>query len=68
VDRHAFDPVSLVFGLLFLVAGIIAVSGGSIVDDGAWLLPVGLIGLGLALLVQVRTGSGTAGERGDPPH
>jgi len=52
--KHDFDPISLVFGLILCVAGIIAVSGGSIVDDGQWLLPAGLIGLGLALMLQVR--------------
>jgi hypothetical protein len=54
MDRHPLDPVSLVFGLILAMAGLIAVSGGSIVDDGTWLLPVGLIGLGLALMLQVR--------------
>ncbi|MGH9212417.1 MAG: hypothetical protein ACRD2C_17325 [Acidimicrobiales bacterium] len=54
MDRHPFDPVSLVLGLVLAIAGTIAVSGGSIVEDGRWLLPVGLIGLGLALVVQAR--------------
>jgi hypothetical protein len=67
VSRPAFDPVSLVVGLIFVAAGILTVTGGSIVEDGVWLLPVGLIGLGVALLVQVRAASQAAGRRGDPP-
>lgn len=54
MDRHPFDPISLLAGLVCLAAGMIAVAGGSIVEDGRWLLPAGLIGFGLALLVQVR--------------
>jgi hypothetical protein len=52
MDRHPFDPIALVLGVIFVIAGVIALSGGSILDDGAWLLPVGLIGLGLALLLR----------------
>jgi hypothetical protein len=63
-----FDPISLVFGLVFAIAGVIAISGASIVDDGRWLLPVGLIGLGLALMVQARRRNGGT-DRGDvSPH
>lgn len=54
MDRHPFDPVSLVLGAVFLVAGIIALTGGSIVDDGHFLLPTGLIGLGIAMMAKVR--------------
>lgn len=72
--ERRFDPVSLVLGLVFAVAGLIATTGGSIVDDGAWLLPVALIGLGIGLLLQMRSASqaagqaGQAGERGEAPH
>jgi hypothetical protein len=54
VDRHPFDPISLVFGLLLGTAGMIVLLGGSLADDGAFLAPVGLIALGLALLYQAR--------------
>ncbi|HEY3140388.1 MAG TPA: hypothetical protein VGJ86_04625 [Acidimicrobiales bacterium] len=52
MDRHPFDPISLVFGLVFVAAGLIALFNGSIVDDGGFLLPLGLIGLGLAVVLQ----------------
>jgi hypothetical protein len=54
VDRHPFDPISLVFGLLFAIAGSIVLLGGSLVDDGAFLAPAGLIALGFAFLYQAR--------------
>jgi hypothetical protein len=54
VDRHPFDPISLVFGLLFATAGTIVAFGGSLADDGAFLAPVGLIALGFAFLYQAR--------------
>lgn len=56
MDRHPFDPVSLVFGLLFATAGLIVLFGGSLVDEGAFLAPVGLIALGVAVLYQARRG------------
>lgn len=50
--RHRFDAVSFVFGLSFAAAGIIVLAGGSLIHDGELLLPVTLVGLGVALLVQ----------------
>jgi hypothetical protein len=54
MTRHPFDPISLVLGLVFVAAGSIVLAGGSLIDDGYLLLPAGLIGLGLALLYQIR--------------
>jgi hypothetical protein len=61
VDRHPFDPISLVFGLLFAAAGLMVLLGWSLTDEGAFLAPAGLIALGLALLYQARR-RGSAGE------
>lgn len=52
MDRHTFDPVSLVFGIVFVIAGIICIAGGEITDEGRFLLPLGLIGLGVAVIGQ----------------
>lgn len=52
MDRHPFDPVSFVFGVLFCAAGLIVLSGGSITDEGAVLLPAALIGLGVAVMLR----------------
>ena len=51
--RHPFDPVSFVFGGLALVAGIVVLGGGTLIDEARVMLPAGLIALGVALLVKV---------------
>lgn len=53
MGRSRFDPVSLVFGLVFAAAGMIVLVGGNLIQDGQFLLPAGLVGLGIALLYQV---------------
>jgi hypothetical protein len=58
--RHRFDPVALVFGAVFVAAGLIVLAGGELIEEGRALIPAGLIALGVALLVHV-------GRRGRPP-
>ena len=53
VPRHRFDPVALVFGAVFVAAGLIVLAGGELIDEGRALVPAGLIALGVALLVHV---------------
>jgi hypothetical protein len=53
MPRHAFDPVALVLGAVFVAAGAIVLAGGELITDGRALVPVGLIALGVALLVHV---------------
>ena len=53
MGSHRFNPVALVFGLVFAAAGAIVLSGGELIDEGRPLIPAGLIALGVALLVQV---------------
>jgi len=60
VPRHRFDPVALVFGAVFVAAGVIVLAGGELTEEGRALIPAGLIALGVALLVHV-------GRRGRPP-
>ena len=50
MNRHTLDPVSLVAGLVFAaVAVVYLVQAHSSVDiDGRWVLPLALIGLGVA--------------------
>jgi H+/Cl- antiporter ClcA len=66
--RHAFDPISLVTGLVFLaiaVTYLVAAATGAHVSAG-WVLPLGLIGLGLAGLAgSLRRG--LRGQRDDEP-
>lgn len=57
MKRHPLDPVSLVFGVLFLaVAALVALPASpfDLLEMGdilAWLLPIALVGVGAALLV-----------------
>jgi hypothetical protein len=60
VPRHRFEPVALVFGAVFVAAGVIVLAGGELTEEGRALVPAGLIALGVALLVHV-------GRRGRPP-
>jgi hypothetical protein len=53
VPRHRFDPVALVFGIVFVAAGAIVLAGGELIDEGRALVPAGLIALGVAVLVHV---------------
>jgi hypothetical protein len=53
VPRHRFDPVALVFGIVFVAAGVIVLAGGELIDEGRALVPAGLIALGIAVLVHV---------------
>jgi hypothetical protein len=56
MGERSFDPIALVIGLVFVAAGTIVLAGGSLLDDGRFLVPTGLIALGVALLVSGRTG------------
>jgi hypothetical protein len=59
--RHRFDPVSLVLGVMAVTAGLIVLGGGSLLDDATVLFPAALIGLGVAILLQV------GARRDEPP-
>jgi hypothetical protein len=52
--------VALVFGAVFVAAGVIVLAGGELTEEGRALVPAGLIALGVALL-------GHVGRRGRPP-
>ncbi|HEX6921465.1 MAG TPA: hypothetical protein VF314_14670 [Actinomycetes bacterium] len=67
MQRHELDLVSLVAGLLFVVAGA-AFLVGEATDlrvDPAWVLPVVLVGLGVTGLVGASTGRSRQGRGGD---
>lgn len=54
MQRHSFDPISFVFGVLFLAIAGWAVSQESLAPDiGQWLWPGALILVGLGLLASV---------------
>ena len=63
--RHEIDPISLVTGLVFVAIAVAYLVGQYTHTDisAGWVLPLGLIGLGLAGL----TGSVRRGLRGSRP-
>jgi hypothetical protein len=56
VKRHAFDPISFVFGLLFAFVAVFVLSGNNLADLyplWVWTLPAMVVGL-LVVLYGVR--------------
>lgn len=53
MERHAFDPVSFVFGIIF-----VAMAAGAVWNDqidwniGVWILPTAVLVLGIGLLAS----------------
>lgn len=56
MDRHELDLLSLLFGLMFAVVGLVLLTGdparGSV--SMAWAGPAAAIGLGLVVVLAVR--------------
>ena len=65
--RHRFDPVALVFGGVFVTAGLIVLSGGELTDEGRALVPAGLVALGVALLIHVGRRNRPSPDAAGPP-
>ena len=63
MKRHRFDPLSFVFGLIFLlVAGAAAWNQNFRWEINAWVLPAAVLFLGIALLAStLRSGSQDSG-------
>lgn len=61
LQRHRFDPVSFVFGALFIaLAAAVALPADPLqlyfqVDVLAWVVPIGLVAVGTVLLVPALT-------------
>ena len=70
--KHRFDPISFVFGLLFLSLTALFVVPTDPWDvffggvDLGWLWPLVVTGAGVALLVPVLRGNGTGPEPSEP--
>ena len=56
MDRHPFEPVSFIVGLVFTLAAVIVLAEGRLIDEGRVLLPLGLIALGFAFLLRLAPG------------
>ena len=57
MQRHRLDALSLVFGLLFMAAGLLLLSGGPALGHNLpmeWVGPLVAIGLGAILFLAAR--------------
>jgi cytochrome c-type biogenesis protein CcmH/NrfF len=57
MQRHRLDALSLVFGLLFVAAGLLLLSGGPTLGHNLpmeWVGPLVAIGLGAVLFLAAR--------------
>lgn len=75
MERHRIDPVSLVFGLLFVAVATVGLVGrfGLHADDLRWLAPGLLVVLGVLLVLPLgrstrETDPGDGGEVRSEPH
>ena len=59
--QHPFDPLSFVFGVLFVVVGLLLLSGGADGLPMEWAAPMVSVVLGLVILFAARP------RRGPPP-
>jgi hypothetical protein len=69
MKAHRFDPTSFVLGLVVLAVAA-AYLVGAVADvtiSSAWLLPAGLIGLGVAGLLTGVSRSVRARDEAEPP-
>lgn len=68
MPRHAFDALSFTFGVIFLIAGVMLLSGKPNTDAMEWIGPLTAIGLGVVILVATvprrrqEASDGTEGE------
>jgi hypothetical protein len=56
MERHGLDPISLVFGLAFTGLALLFLAGPVSLETWRWILPLLVLGLGLAVLLSARTG------------
>jgi hypothetical protein len=57
MERHRLDALSLTFGLLFVAAGLLLLSGGPVLGHDLpmqWVGPMVAIGLGVILFLAAR--------------
>ena len=69
MKRHAFDPVSFVFGLLFAFLAIFVLTGNTLADLyplWVWTLPAMAVGLLVVLYGLRRLVTAAAGSSSEP--
>jgi dipeptide/tripeptide permease len=51
MKQHRFDPLSFVFGAIFVLIASAYAIGGENIDFDAWVLPASIMFLGIGLLL-----------------
>jgi hypothetical protein len=54
MNQHRFDALSFIFGGLFLVAGLLLLTGGVDGLQMQWVGPLVALGLGVVILIAAR--------------
>lgn len=69
MQRHRFDPLSFIFGLLFVAVAGVALLGGDliVIDDLAWIAPAVLVVAGAVLLLSTARRGGSEEVTDDGP-
>lgn len=63
MKQHRFDPLSFIFGVVFIVIASVFAAGGRTIDLDAWVIPASILVLGVGLLlVSIRGLSGSSSE------
>jgi hypothetical protein len=63
VDRHGFDAISLLFGALFAIVGLVLIAGAGVqLVTGSWLAPAAAITIGIVLLIAAPRPARREGE------
>lgn len=68
MKKHRFDPLSLIFGLLFLLGGLPLLISTSGLDflDSSWVFPAFLIAAGVIVLATAQFSKRQGNEEEDP--
>jgi hypothetical protein len=54
MERHAFDPISFIFGAIFVAAGLVLLTGDAESLALGWVGPIVAVGLAALLIIAVR--------------
>lgn len=64
MNQHRFDLLSFIFGSLFVVAGLLLLSGGIDGLEMRWVGPLVAVLMGLVIIFAARPRRGPVEERG----
>lgn len=68
MKKHRFDPLSFIFGLLFLLGGLPLLISSSGLDflDSSWVFPAFLVIAGVIVLTTAQFSKRTSDDEDDP--